>query len=89
MKINLGVIASILGTEGHRIRDKRMGRTDEKQHFINSRDVQSTDLISNILTSGRISQLLPGIKCVIGKWGIKNGSNEGKIYAFGLHFSTF
>lgn len=30
LEINLGAIASILGKEGHRIRDKRMWRTDGK-----------------------------------------------------------
>lgn len=89
MEINLGAITSILGKEGHKETRERGEQMAKIEHFINSH-VQLTDLISNILNSGLISRLLPGIRCIIGKWGIKkNGSNEGTLEAFRLHFSTF
>lgn len=69
-----------------------MWKTDDKnrEFYKQPRCATHRQLISNILNSGLISGLLPGIKCIIGKWGIeKIGPNEGKPYVFGLYFSTF
>lgn len=90
LKINLRAIATILGKEGHRMRQENVETDGENRTFYKQPHATHRQLISNILNSGHISRLLPKIRYIIGKWGIKKiGSNEEKLFAFGLHFSTF
>lgn len=65
--MNLEAITNILGKEGHEETRECGEQMAKIEHFINSHRL----LISNILNSGPVSRLLPEVRCIIGKWGIK------------------